>query len=232
MTATEDLFTPIHKAIRSMIYDVGGRLQSNDFADIAGSKPLLADLEHEFTSAISSGCILCLLHEHASDEEREVFPSLEKHDSGLVRGLIEDHHALARRLRTITQMGREVLSRDNAAERVQLGAKLNQEANDFFAAYLVHMNREEEKVVPMMREHFTDDQMRTMRSTIMRGMPPDRLASILRWMFPSLSLAELTEMLGGAKGSMPPEMFRRLSGIGEEHVDPARWQVVRKRVGF
>jgi hypothetical protein len=232
MVATEDLFTPIHKAIRSMIYDVGGRLQSNDFADLTTSKPLLRDLEHEFTAALPSGCVLCLLHAHAGDEESTVFPAVSKHDAELVRQLIEDHHALTRRLGVITQMARALQTNANPEERVRSGSALNREANDFFAAYLAHMNREEEKVVPMMREHFTGEQMRAMRSTIMGGMPPDRLAEILRWMLPSLDLAELTMLIGGSKKALPPPMFQGISRLGEQYVPAARWRAVRERVGF
>jgi hypothetical protein len=232
MPATEDLFTPIHKAIRSMIYDLGGRLQSNDFADLSASKPLLSDLEHEFSAAVSAGCVLCLLHGHAGDEENQVFPAVGKHDSELVQQLIEEHHALTRRLGVITRMARELQNDPSPESRIQSGCVLNREANDFFAAYMTHMNREEEKVVPMMQKHFTDDQIRTMRGAIMGGMPPDRLASILRWMLPSLSLAELAGMIGGVKRTMPPPAFQGLSKIAEQYVPPARWQIVKERVGF
>jgi hypothetical protein len=219
MKGTEDLFTPIHKAIRSMIYNVGGRLQTNDFADVDASGPLLADLEHEFSTAMSSGCVLCLLHHHASDEEKEVFPPVSKHDSELVQGLIEDHHDLARRLGVITKMAREIPKMPRPKERVQSGIALNQAANEFFAAYMSHMNREEEKLVPLMREHFTDDQMRAMRGAIMGAMPRERLAVILRWMLPSLNVEELTAMLGGMKAGGPPEVIRFVSGVASESVD-------------
>jgi hypothetical protein len=232
MTATEDLFTPIHKAIRAMIYNVGGRLQSNDFTDITGSKPLLADLEHEFSAAISAGCVLCLLHQHASDEETGVFPAVAKHNAALVQAFIEDHHVLARQLDAITKMARELPLETQPEERVQLGITLNQKANVFFAAYVNHMNREEEKLVPLMRDRFTDDQMRAMRGAIMGGMPPDRLASILRWMLPSLNVVELTDMLRGIKASSPPQVLQFISGIAIERVDPQRWQTVKERVGI
>jgi hemerythrin superfamily protein len=232
MTATEDLFTPVHKAIRSMIYDVSGRLQTNDFTDVTTSKPLLSDLEHEFTAAISAGCILCLLHHHASDEETAVFPSVSKHDAALVQGFIDDHHALSRRLETITKMARDLPSKARPEERVQLGIALNQKANDFFAAYIDHMNREEEKLVPLMRERFTDEQIRKMRSAIMGAMPSDRLASLVRWMLPSLNVNEMTEMLGGIKASSPPQVLQFITGIAAQHVDPQRWQTVKERVGI
>jgi hemerythrin superfamily protein len=230
MTATEDLFTPIHKGIRSMIYDVGSRLQTNDFSDVAASKSLLDDLEHEFSAAISAGCILCLLHRHASDEETSIFPAVSTHDATLVQRFIDDHHALTRRLESITQTAHDLPTRTNPEERVQSGIKLNQQANDFFAAYLDHMNREEEKLVPLMRERFTDDQIRKMRGAIMGAMPPDRMAAILGWMLPSLNVSEMTEMLRGIKANSPPQVFQIISGIAAQRVDPQRWQAVNQRI--
>jgi len=215
-----------------MIYDVSGRLQTNDFTDVAASKPLLDDLEYEFSSAISAGCILCLLHSHAADEETAVFPSVSKHDAATVQAFIEDHHALTRRLETIAKMAHDLPSKARPEERVQLGIALNRKANDFFAAYLDHMNREEEKLVPLMRERFTDEQMRTMRSGIMGGMPRDRFAWVLRWMLPSLNVSEMTAMLGAIKATSPPPVVEFISGIAAQRVDPQRWQAVKERVGI
>jgi len=48
-----DFLTPIHKALRLMIYDVGGRLQTTDFSDSAESQLLLNELIYEFSSALS-----------------------------------------------------------------------------------------------------------------------------------------------------------------------------------
>jgi len=231
MPATEDLFTPIHKGIRSMIYDVAGRLQSNDFANLDASKPLLADLETEFSAALSTGCVLCLLHQHGLDEESQVFPAVGQFDPGLVVEFIEDHHELARHHSVITKMARDMITRESPEERVRFGAELNREANIFFADYQEHMNREERKLVPMMRLRFTDEQLRALRSTIMRSMPPERLAAILRWMLPSLNVAELTAMVAGAKAALPPEQFQLLAGLGAKYVGPERWQLVQQRSG-
>jgi hypothetical protein len=104
MVATEDLFTPIHKAIRSMIYDLGSRLQCVDFADRVAAAAVLVDLQHEFTNAVSSTCVLCLLHSHAGTEERFVFPSMDSFDAKLIRSLIDDHQEISRRLGAISRM--------------------------------------------------------------------------------------------------------------------------------
>ncbi len=215
-----------------MIYSLGGRLQSVDFADRAASAAVLADLEHEFTNAVSATCVLCLLHTHAGSEEAGIFPSMESIDPSMIRMLLEDHQEIRRRLVTLTTMAEELGGTDAPHRRLEWGARVNREANEFFAFYLAHLNKEEVTIVPAMKEHFTDDQMRAMQGAIMGAMPPERLANYLRWMLPSLDLAELTGLLTGMKHGAPPEFLQFVNGIGVANVDPTRWAVVRARVGF
>jgi hemerythrin HHE cation binding domain-containing protein len=232
MTANEDLFTSIHKALRSMIYNVGGRLQSVDFADKAAANAVLEDLQHEFSNAVSATCVLCLLHAHAGSEESHVFPSMQSIDPALIRMLIDDHHEITRRLAGLSKMADELSAVDAPERRIEMGARLNREANEFFAFYLSHMNKEEVTIVPAMKEHFTDDQLRAMQGKIIGSMGPERLSGYLRWMLPSLTPGELTKLIAGVKHGAPPELFSIVAGIGAANVDPARWSAVRNRVGF
>jgi hemerythrin HHE cation binding domain-containing protein len=232
LTSTEDLFTPIHKAIRSMIYELGARLQRTDFADPVASAAVLSDLEHEFSNAISSACVLCLLHGHGADEESVPFPAMLPFDEAMIRTLITEHQEFSRMLSSITTLARGLPSLTSLDERLERGRRINQDVNGFFASYLVHLNKEERTLVPAMREHFTDEQIRAMRSTIMRGMPKERFAAILRWMLPSLTLSELSGMLMGIKQGAPPEMLQFVAGVGAANVEPARWALVRERVGL
>jgi hemerythrin superfamily protein len=232
MTATEDLFTPIHKAIRSMIYDLGGRLQCVDFADVATSSAVLADLQHEFTNAVSTTCVLCLLHAHAGSEERFVFPSMDPLDPTLIRSLVDEHQEISLRLGAIAQSAAQLGAVEAAALRTELGETLNREVNEFFAFYLAHMNKEEVTIVPAMKEHFTDEQMRAMQGALIAAMPPEKVANYLRWMLPSLNLAELTNFMTGVKRGAPPPFLQFVAGIGTARVDPVRWSLIRERVGF
>jgi hypothetical protein len=232
LTATEDLFTPIHKAIRSMIYDLGSRLQRADFADAAASSAVLADLEHEFANAVSATCILCLLDGHADAEETGFFPPMQPIDPGLIRMLIDEHHEVRRRLVDLTKDADELGAVDEPKLRIELGARINREANEFFAFYLTHMNKEEATIVPAMKEHFTDAQMRAMHGAIMRGLPRERMAGYWRWMLPSLTMGELTAMLSGLKHGAPPEVLQLAMGIGEANVNPTRWAAAREQVGL
>ena len=231
MTATEDLFTPIHKALRSMIYHLGGRLQCHDFADRVATESLVTDVEHDFSVARSAGCVLCTLHGHADDEDVSIFPSAARFDGALVTSLIQEHHDLTRRELEIAKAGHAILAMEAAEERIRAGIALNQTANDLFAAYMTHMNREEAELVPRMKEHFTDEQLAAMRGAIIGRMPPERVMAILGWMAPSLNRTELTEFLGGLKRGMPPPAFRSVCDLCAARVEPARWEAVRTGIG-
>ena len=230
--ATEDLFTPIHKALRSMIYDLGSRLQKNDFQDVAVTSSLVRDLENDFALARSAGCVLCILHQHADDEEFSIFPPASASNRELVASLIQEHQELTRRELTILGSAHDLLALDQAADRVAAGVVLNQMANELFAAYMAHMNREEAELVPRMKEQFTDEQMTRMRGAIIGRTPPERVMATLGWMAPALNPTELATFLGSLKKGAPPEAFRAVTDLCAARVDPARWSQVKAHLGL
>ena len=231
MTASEDLFTPIHKGLRSMLYDLSGRLQTNDFADRAATERLAVDLEREFEAARSAACVLCIFAKHAEDEETAIFGEVAKVEPRLVHRLIEEHRDLAQRELELGRRTREIAALDDPTKRIVAGAELNRTANALIGAYLTHMNLEETDLVPRMQEHFTDAQMLAMRGAIMGQMPPDRLFAILRWMLPSLNATELTDLLRSARPGIPPPVFQKITDLCEARVNPGIWSEVRSRIG-
>ena len=232
MTAKVDLFTPIHKALRSMIYGLSTRLQTNDFGDVAVTKALVTDIENDFDVARSAGCTLCILAHHAVDEEGVIFPDAAKLGNRLITELIAEHHDLTRRELEVARSGHALLEMPSAEDRRAAGRSLNRLANQLFGAYITHMNREEAELVPLMQEHMSDPQMLAMQGKIIGQMPPDRMFAILGWMLPSLNLTELTEILSSLKQGAPPPALKAISDLGEARVDPARWAAAKLHVGL
>jgi len=229
--ATEDILTPIHKGIRSMIYDLGRRLQATDFGDPSESNEVVGDLQFQFATSPSSGCLLCLLHRHGGDEETGAFPALRRFEPALVDELLRDHLSITRRLATINRFADDLDRQGSRAARVAVGIELNREANGLFAEYLAHMNKEEVTFLPALQRHFTDEQLRGMRSEIQAALGPERLAQYLRWTLPSLNASELTSMLQGMARTDPPEAVAFVCRIAEANVPPARWNRVRAAAG-
>lgn len=232
MAATEDLFTPIHKGLRAMIYSLSGRLQTNDFADLSSTMALVTDIENDFAVARSAGCILCVLSSHAADEEAAIFPPVTKVGSGLITQLIEEHHDLTRRELSLASSAHELVAIESPDRRAEAGIRLNQSANELFGAYIVHMNREESELVPLMKEHFSNEQMAVMQGVIIARQPPERMFAILGWMLPSLNVIELTNFIRRLQQGVPPQVFRAVTDLCSARVDPTRWNAVKLRVGL
>jgi len=232
MTATQDLFTPIHKGLRSMLYGLSSRLQTNDFSDLEATRTLVNDLENDFAIALSAGCIVCILSSHANDEESAIFPDAARAGNELIATLIEEHHDLARREASIAHSAHALLAMEIPEGRAEAGVRLNQSANELFAAYMAHMNREESDLVPWMSEHFSDAQMGAMRGLIMGRTTPDRMSAILGWMLPSLNVRELSGILREVRPAVPPQAFKAITDMCEAKVDPTRWGIVRQIVGI
>jgi len=150
----------------------------------------------------------------------------------LIATLIEEHHDLARRETSITRSAHALLAIENPQGRAEAGVRLNQSANELFAAYIAHMNREETELVPWMKEHFSDAQMAAMRGAILGRTPPDRMSSILGWMLPSLNVQELTGLIREVKSAVPPQAFKAITDLCEARVDPTRWGMVKQTVGI
>lgn len=232
MTGKEDLFTPVHKGLRAMLYDLSSRLQTNDFADRDATAKLAIDLENDFAAAQSAGCILCAFAFHAEEEEAVVFPSSARVAQSLVSELIQDHHGLTRRETEIGRSMHELVQQPSSEARIAAGIRVNQLVNELIVAYLAHMNREETELVPVMREHFSDGEQAAMRGAIIAKFPREQLFALLGWMLPALNVSELSDLLGSLKGAAPPPLLKAVSDLCGSRVEPARWAEVRLRVGI
>ena len=219
-----DFLTPIHKALRLMIYDVGGRLQTTDFSDSAQSQLLLNELIYEFSAALSASCILCLLHSHASAEDLYLFPAVEKSDSKLISELLKEHHGFATELRNISTMCDELKRVESSDQWIAGGKTLSLAVNDFFARYLTHLVREEKELIPLMNRYLTDDQLISIRDAMSGHLSPDRFAGFMKWMLASLNPTELAKMSIEVKTQAPK--------VPADASAPARASVDQDRSGF
>lgn len=232
MAGRVDLFTPVHKGLRAMLYGLSARLQTNDFADVEATRMLVVDLENSFEAARSAGCILCAFAHHASTEESVIFPATAGTANALITDLIQEHHGLTRRELEIGEKARGLLSLATPEERIAAGVRVNQLANELFGAYIVHMNREETELVPVMQEQFTDQEQLTMQGGIIAKFPPNQLMALLGWMLPALNVTELTELIAGVKRTAPPPLLKAVTELCDARVEPTRWATVKRRVGL
>lgn len=214
-----------------MIYDIGGRVQTTDFADDAAARAITSELQENLIMNIGN-CVLCLLQGHSTHEENDFFRPLTPIDPEVVNLMVGEHHEIVRRIADLSRTCDELVKESSAARRIEIGDRLNLEANDLFAFYLQHMNNEEATLVPVMWEHFTDTQLRKMRADYHLRTPPKRFEAWMRWTLPALNLNELVVLFRGLRDDGPPELLNRMAELAAATVDPVRWQLTRDRVGL
>ena len=216
-----DTLTSIHKAIRAMVYEAGGALQTADFASQQEAARVAADLE----------AVLFLLHDHHATEEKYVFPKLRPFEERLVDAMLDQHREVVRLL-DIAEEARALVTAVDAADRVAAGADLNRRFNELIAYYFDHLAREEVEVLPATWLHFDDGELMAIQGAIVGEAEPGVLFQWLAWMFKGLNRPELVGLLSGARMGMPPEALEAVRGLGAASLEPAAWEAVREQAGL
>jgi uncharacterized secreted protein with C-terminal beta-propeller domain len=216
-----DLFTFIHKSIRSMIYNSASRLQSTDFSDAKESKEMLLSVRQD----------LELLHEHAEHEDNIIFPEIADNEPEMIKILNDEHIELESKLNKLLNQMNKIYITSNDEERLVLGEELNNMFNDFSASYLAHMNHEEVTVLEASFKYLSDDELIAIRTRIQTKFPAERYKIWLHWMLKSLNNSELVGLLGGMKASAPPQVFENVLQVSESVIDAERLRKIKLQVG-
>lgn len=215
-----DLFTFIHKVIRSIIYNAASNLQSADFADINESKKLLESLQGN----------LELLHEHAVHEDNVIFPEIQNDEPEMVKELNDEHKVLEEKLNQVKKQIEKtdkVLDKD---KRLIYGSELNTIFNNFAANYLAHMNHEEATFLEASLKYLTDEELIAIRTRIQSKIPPERYKIWLHWMLKSLNNSELIGLLGGMKASAPLPVFENVIGVAQSVLKSDKWNKIQAQL--
>ena len=222
MPAREDLFLPVHKGLRAMIYGMGLRLGTVDFANETESNTLAETLKRDLTRSVSD-CLLCLLLTHAVHEETDLFPSVRVHAPVVADLMMKEHREIVLRVHDISRVCEELRTLREPMRRVEVGERLNAQANELFAYYLMHMSHEEAGMGPVIWEHSTDQQLHALHDRFYNGIPLAQFEIWMRWTLPALNPEELRTLLRSLKADPPPNRFADAMRIGRETLGEDRW---------
>ena len=227
----EDLFTPIHKGIRAMIYELGTKLQKTDFTDVSATKAIITQLKYNLQSA-NSTCIVCMLHEHGEHEDQRIFPQISQYDSKVVDAMIQEHVEITKQIVEISRISDELLRLTDNDQRIEMGNRLNRMVNNLLAFYLTHLNNEEATLLPLTWEYLTDDQIRAIRTKVQMATPPERYSEWMRWIVSSLNVNELIGIFSGMKQAVPPPVLGKMMQLAEDNLDRDTWNKVKARANL
>lgn len=192
-TGRDDLFTAIHKALRSGMLALtidAGRI---DWCDPSRVESYAQQWER----------VVTLVRSHAGHEERYIWPLLESKKPGAVAELGVGHDAIDGDLDALDA----VFTTVRAAPDDTRGLTFYRSLNRVLAHTLEHFSAEEPAVMDLLWSLCTDDELAACRAGFMSEIGPEEAGWTLELMLEYISTRELVAMLHGMQSRMPPPVF-------------------------
>lgn len=183
MSSRVDLFTTIHKGIRTLLFDLALEAGRVDPLDTAGVDALVARVERAFE----------FLDEHAAIEDRHVLPALRTVAPAVAATLAGEHRAMEALQLDIGRTAEEV-ARAEPADRRPLVVELARLIHRLIAAQLLHMQREETEANRALWAALDDVELAEIRARAGASLPAVRRAEWSELLVPALSPAERLAM--------------------------------------
>lgn len=196
-----DLYREVHKGLRVALSDLVrevGSLDVSDAESVAVFSALFADID------------MMLATHHAHEEGGRLGELIAQHvDADVVRSAHEAHDRFEAMLHDLRVAVAALSSGGTDTER------LYDDVVAFVAAYLLHMNVEEQQVMPALRSRVDHDELFGITMEIRTSVPPPEMCVFLRYMLPAMNPDERVGTLGGMKAGAPPDIFEMFWGVAE-----------------
>lgn len=191
----DDLYYAIHKGLRLANAEMLIRLGRTDVEDDTELSATLAALgEH-----------LKVCETHLEYEDTHVHGKLEARCPGGTDDASEDHAEHAATFTALRALMDTLLT--DTANRPRLMRRLYQRFALFFAEDLVHMDEEENVVMPAIAAHFSPAEIKGIEQAIVASIPPAEMVESLRLMLRAASRSERVDMVRGFQAEIPGEIF-------------------------
>lgn len=180
-----DLYTTIHKGIRSLLFETTTAAARLDPLQDASVDALVAQLER----------VVGFLEEHAEHEDREVLRALRAIAPDLEASLAAEHQRLDDLQHRVIVAG-EALTVAGPATRAVRAAELCRLLNQLTAAHLAHMHREETEANGALWGALDDGELLAIQHRIVGSIAPARHDEWMSFALPAMSPAERLRMTG------------------------------------
>lgn len=205
MTAPRtDPLTPVHKAIRKRLFELGVLVGRTDLGDPAA----VAAFEPDFDKATA------LLKVHAQFEEGYLLPLARKYGITDSDHFAEEHRHHDKDLDALIEQVK-VLRQGKAAPGTA-GRNMYQALSHFIASYLLHLDEEESKLLPQIFEKCPNAEVASEFQRFRSTRPPEAAKGDLISILVAQSPAERAGMLRGFRSALPPPAFEGVRKIAAE----------------
>ncbi len=215
-----NMYTPIHKGLRNLLFAASLSASSTDWNDEGD----LVSLQEQVVRMFH------VLRLHVLNEETYVHPLLSDRLVGVHKVLEAAHREQEGVLSDLEAFFYRARAADQS-RRVQLGLEFYRVLNRFIALYLPHLDEEESRVMLMLSEAFTSDELMATYVTILKAQTEEDMLDDIDMMFPALTTDEVVELMGSGALWMSPELMQKAGPRAERAMATGRWRKVMDRMG-
>lgn len=203
-------FHQVHQGLRALLYHASLAVQHTDFSNAYHTGATLSLLEE----------LIDLFESHAHTEDAMVFPMIAGHAPNVVSHFEQQHekdHSLGEELFQSMEYCRKA---SDSVERIIAGRKMQQSLGEFTAFNLTHMNQEETIVLPVIWQHYTDEEIQVKNAAIVASFSQEKKERMGYWMLKGLSEQEIIAWYEMMQKNMPAPVFNRFMQLAAAALEP------------
>ena len=209
-----NIFNPIHKALRVMLYDTSLTIQQTYFADAEEAETALEKVR----------TTVDIFDEHAAHEDHFVLPVIRRYEPSVVDAFELEHikdHALSGGLRGLLTVYHHAIKTE---VKIETGQAINKTFNEFMIFNLEHMAKEETVLNKILWRYYSDEEIRAINQRIVASIPPEEMSVTSAWMMRGMSNAEISGWLKEVEKKAPESVFTQLFSIAEKELPSGRFR--------
>ena len=219
-TVTFDIYRNIHKGIRNGLFSVtlaAGQVDAHDQDAVQALAERWSDL-------------VGVLVAHAEHEDGFVQPVIERFAPEYAAEIAEVHPRLEAQMAELEVLAGRAT--DACPEQTRLLThRLYLGLSSFTSEYLQHQEFEEFEVMVMLSQHLSFAELLAVDNAIVASIEPDMMARSAALMLPAMNIDDQTELYEGARAGAPEEVFQGMLTLAESVLEPARYEVLARRLG-
>jgi 3-phenylpropionate/trans-cinnamate dioxygenase ferredoxin subunit len=218
-----DLYVGIHKGQRHRFFKISTQAGTVDYDDPKALDALYNEL-YSFREHMR-------LHAHI--EEKCIHPVLSQRVPGGARQLEEEHRVIRQDFDDLIAHFDGIRAKSvDFEKRGELLLEFYRAWSRFVAFYFMHINREEEQIMPALWKLCTVEELAEIHKSMIINQTHEQLVEDFKMMLPNANLQEQVEILGSVRATLSPEEYQGFLKLAEQLLGPKNWGNLKTELGL
>jgi len=209
-----NIFNPIHKVLRAMLYDTSLTIQQTNFVDTEEVDATILKIEQT----------LSFLQLHVFHKSEFIHPLIKKYQSDIIKffsNQYADCEFVTNKVKLAIHAFDNVIT---ASEKMQKGRKILL-AFEALVSFKLNLFAKEENVLNIfLWNNYKDEELIQIEQNIIASLPIDVLKVESKWMIKALNNKEIESWLKGVQRSASESVFKTLLSLAEKELPHQRFE--------